>query len=771
MAGSSQSTRSSTSASAKPGNSPSSPGSGVVQVVIASPLRRHFDYLPENNKLASDYPTGARVRVPFGRRHTTGVVMGHSSHSKIEASKLKAIHSSLDSQPALDNDLLDLAQWMSNYYHHPHGDTVLNLLPNQLRKGGDSTAYSQRCWQISDHGLGLSDDALGRAPKQQALLNYLRAAYHQQPSSPIAEATLIALGHNRSTALQLQKKDLLVESQQSHYPENCQSLLAGRADDTPPILNDEQAEACALLEQRLNHFDTILLEGITGSGKTEVYLHSIEKVLALGQQALVLVPEIGLTPQTLNRFATRFNQPIAAFHSGLNDRERLAAWTAARTGFARIIIGTRSAIFTPMAKPGLIIIDEEHDGSYKQQDGLRYSARDVAIIRARTHNIPVLLGSATPALETLHNVQSGKYRHALLRQRAGHASPPTVDIIDIRRKQLHEGLSDDAIAAIADTLRNRQQAMVFVNRRGFAPVLMCHDCGWHAQCDHCDARLTLHNARPRQPRELRCHHCDYRCSVPSSCIRCQSKQLVNIGQGTQRSAEALAALFPNHPIIRIDRDTTQGKQAMGEQLDIINRGEPAILVGTQMLAKGHHFAALDLVVVLDIDQGLYNPDFRAQEKTVQLLTQVAGRAGRNSNAGRVLIQTHLPEHPLLQTWQSDGYQGLVEELLSERSLRALPPYAYMALLRADSPKPDEAIRFLGQVCQTCVVDNHQCQLIGPLAAAMEKRAGRHRALVIIKSTGRKALHQQVQQLIPVLEKSKKPSGLRWSIDIDPQEVI
>lgn len=761
-----------------------------VQVVIASPLRQHFDYLPEPNSAAADYLIGSRVQVPFGRRNMTGIVVGHSDSSDIAENKLKAISAKLDAMAILDSDLLELAEWMSQYYHHPHGDTVLNLLPNQLRKGGSISAYTQRCWQISHQGLGLPEDALARAPKQQALLCHLRAIELDNPGMAVPESLLSQAGHSRATALELQKKQLAEAREESHYPKNCQSLLYGTGktaavdsqndaldtqNNAPLSLNDEQIAACQLIEQHLNSFETILLEGITGSGKTEVYLRSIEKVLHANQQALVLVPEIGLTPQTINRFVSRFDVPIAVFHSGLNDRERLAAWTAAKEGFARIIIGTRSAVFTPMANAGLIIIDEEHDGSYKQQDGLRYSARDIAIIRARAKNIPTVLGSATPSLETLYNVQTKKYQHAILQQRAGNASPPGIELLDIRRQQLHEGLSDNAIAAISDTLRNGQQAMVFVNRRGFAPLLMCHDCGWYGQCDHCDARLTLHKSMHGRAPELRCHHCDYRCQAPTSCTRCQSSKLMHVGQGTQRSSDALQALFPQYPVIRIDRDTTQGKQAMGEQIEIINRGEPAILVGTQMLAKGHHFPALDLVIVLDIDQGLYNPDFRGPEKTVQLLTQVAGRAGRESNAGKVLIQTHLPEHPLLQIWQTDGYQGLIENLLSERSLRSLPPYSHLALIRADSQKPEQAMQFLNAAAKTyaasLIAANGQCQLIGPMAAVMEKRAGRHRAQLMIKSEQRKALHGLINQLVPELERSKRPSGLRWSIDIDPQDVI
>ena len=743
--------------------------SKFVQVVIASPVRHHFDYLPAEGLKAADYLVGSRVEVPFGRRNMTGIVIGHCQTSSIAADKLKAIRQKLDSTAIVSEDLLSLAEWMSNYYHHPYGDTLLSLLPNQLRKGGSVDAYSQYCWKITPHGLGWPDDALQRAPKQAELLNFLRTAERAETDTLTGEAILKEAGHSRASALELAKKGLASSVEQGYYPADCQSILRGQAQDKPPTLNAEQIEAGSLIADRLGSFDTVLLEGITGSGKTEVYLRAIDKVLSLGQQVLVLVPEIGLTPQTINRFVDRFDVPIAIFHSGLTDRERLAAWTAASDGVARIIIGTRSAVFTPMANAGLIIIDEEHDGSYKQQDSLRYSARDIAIIRARTKNIPVVLGSATPSLETLFNAQTKKYQHSVLKNRAGSASPPSIELLDIRRQVLHEGLSDNAIAAIGETLSSGQQAMVFVNRRGFAPLLMCHDCGWHAQCDHCDARLTLHN----RPHELHCHHCGHRAKVPTACPRCQSSRLLQVGQGTQRSAEALTALFPRFPVIRIDRDSTQGKQAMGERVDLINRGEPAILVGTQMLAKGHHFPALNLVVVLDIDQGLYNPDFRGPEKTVQLLTQVAGRAGRAGHGGKVLIQTHMPEHPLLQIWQTESYQGIIETLLNERSLRTLPPYAHIALIRADSPKPEQALRFLNQLAQqqTNTLNQSGCQLIGPLAAFMEKRAGRHRAQLMIKSEQRKSLHSAVKQLIQSLDQSKKPSGLRWSIDIDPQDVI
>ena len=564
----------------------------------------------------------------------------------------------------------------------------------------------------------------------------------------------------------LAKKALILQSSQGYYPSDCQSLLQGEGNDVLPALNPEQRNADQLIEQQLNHFATVLLEGITGSGKTEVYLRAIEKVLTQQQQALVLVPEIGLTPQTIQRFVARFKVPIAIFHSGLNDRERLAAWTASKEGRARIIIGTRSAIFTPTQNLGIIIIDEEHDNSYKQQDGIRYSARDIAIILAQKQTLPVILGSATPSLETYANVNANKYRHVVLQQRAGNAQPPAIELVDIRRQALHQGLSDQAISAINRTLTEGKQAMVFVNRRGFAPLLMCHDCGWQAQCSQCDARLTLH----QRPASLRCHHCDFRSAVPSHCPQCQSKNLMDVGQGTQRSAEALSDLFPQHTILRVDRDSTQGKQAMGAQIERINRGQPAILVGTQMLAKGHHFAALSLVVVVDVDQGLYSPDFRSAEKTLQLLTQVAGRAGRSDTLGRVLIQTHLPDHPLLINWQQHSYQGVKATLMAERELYSLPPITHMAILRADSTKPQQAMQVLSQLLRDHPANNH-CQILGPLATIMEKRAGRHRAQLIIKSPQRKALHNTIEQFVQQFEAAKLPSSFRWSVDIDPQDVI
>ena len=606
------------------------------------------------------------------------------------------------------------------------GDCLATLLPKLLTKlpskaKQSSVGYTQRIWSITGLGQGLSDHALSRAPKQQALILDLQ----KQNPNGLSDEELRAQGHTLQSARELARKALIDSRQQQFVPADCAALIQGTGNDNKLALNNEQQIALEGVEQNFGQFAVSLLEGITGSGKTEVYLQAIEHIIANRQQVLVLVPEIGLTPQTVARFANRFNCQIAVLHSNLNDNERLAAWQSARCGQAQIIIGTRSAVFSPLIRPGLIIVDEEHDNSYKQQEGLRYHARDVAIMRGQFEAIPVLLGSATPSLESLQNAVRGKFHHLHLKQRAGGAKPAEIEFIDLRQQVLHEGLADQSIQAIADTLAAGEQALVFINRRGFAPLLMCQDCGWSAECHNCDARLTLHMAA----KHMRCHHCDQVAAIPNHCPRCQSTQIQYLGQGTERSSEALRKLFPDTDVIRIDRDTSRKKSALTNYIAAINSNKSLIVVGTQMLAKGHDFKNLNTVIVLNVDDALYQADFRATEKTLQLLTQVSGRAGRSSQKGRVLIQTHLPDHPLLQSWAEHSYQGVSREMLQERENRGMPPYNYLALLRADSTQSQQAIQFLQQTANLLKTQYApQSQLIGPLPALMEKRAGRHRAL-------------------------------------------
>ena len=499
-------------------------------------------------------------------------------------------------------------------------------------------------------------------------------------------------------------------------------------------------------------------------------------MLAQSKQILVLVPEISLTPQTLRRFTERFDCLIAVMHSGLNDRERAAAWHAMKRGEASILLGTRSAIAVPMANPGLIVVDEEHDLSYKQQDSLRYSARDLAVARAQQLQIPVILGSATPSLESRFNAATGKYQRVLLTQKTGKATASQLTLIDARKKALTAGFTDDAISALQNTISREKQALVFINRRGFAPQILCHDCGWSCRCTSCDASMTYH----KLARELRCHHCDARSALPATCPSCQSKNLRAVGEGTQRCEEALKTLFGDDVVLRVDRDSMSNTGALTQTLESVQRGRPCILIGTQMLAKGHHFPALETVVMLNVDQGLYGADFRDIERTLQLLTQVAGRAGRESDSGQVLVQTHMPDHPVLQAWRTQSYYDTGALILDERRVRQLPPFYHLATFGADSPKAQAAQAFLKQVAQILgkhayrekAADNQpKVKIIGPFSALMEKLAGRHRAALLVKAEKRGDLHDILSASLPEIEQIPKKQGLRWHVDIDPQIML
>ncbi|MGB2055355.1 MAG: replication restart helicase PriA, partial [Porticoccaceae bacterium] len=461
--------------------------------------------------------------------------------------------------------------------------------------------------------------------------------------------------------------------------------------------------------------------------------------------------------------------PIVTLHSGLSDKQRLDAWVQAKSGQARIVMGTRSAIFTPMHTPGLIVLDEEHDQSYKQQEGFRYSARDLAVIRAQQEAIPVILGSATPSLESLNNCQQQRYQHLQLNTRVGEAQQPDWHLIDLRSQQTESGIAHATLTAIGAALQRNQQVLVFLNRRGFAPALVCHQCGWSADCHQCDAKLTVHRARGR----LICHHCDYQQSIPRQCPSCHTEQLIAAGEGTERSEAYLQQCFPNSKVLRVDRDSTRRKGAMQAVFDIANSGEPCILVGTQMLAKGHHFANISLVAVLDADSGLFSADFRGHERMGQLLTQVAGRSGRGNSRGQVLIQTHQPDHPLLALLMTQDYRHFAQQLLAQRQISQLPPFQHMAILRAESTRANQAEEFLRmarQLATTIKPPSPDLRYLGPLPAMMEKRAGRFRYLLQLEASQRSDLQQLITQLAPQLENHRGSRGLRWSIDIDPQEL-
>jgi primosomal protein N' (replication factor Y) len=531
-----------------------------------------------------------------------------------------------------------------------------------------------------------------------------------------------------------------------------------------PMANVEQAIAISCIESKLDQYGCFLLDGITGSGKTEVYLQAIEQVLKQGKQVLILVPEIGLTPQTVHRFKYRFGIDVGILHSGLNNSERLQVWQQSANAQLGIIIGTRSAIFTPMLKPGLLIVDEEHDSSYKQQDGLRYHARDLAVIRAREENIPLVLGSATPALETLNNALAGKYHHLKLNERAGNASLATQHVFDIRQQPLQFGVAQGMLERMGQHLQQGSQVMLFINRRGYAPALVCHQCGFVEHCKRCDKPFTVH----KQLFKLQCHHCGSAKSIPKSCQQCQSHELTSMGVGTEQLEQGLADYFPQYSSIRIDSDSARGKNKLDNMLNSINNNEHQILIGTQILSKGHHFPNVTLVLILDVDGALFSADYRAAEHLAQLITQLAGRAGRAEKPGEMWLQTHDPGHPLLQDLINNGYAHFAQYALLERQHANLPPYTFQALFKAQALSARDAFDFLQQISQLfSAASGVDC--VGPIPALMEKRQGQYRMQLLLQSPQRSSLQKAIGQQIKQIETLKLGNKIRWSLDIDPQD--
>ncbi|SDJ26199.1 replication restart DNA helicase PriA [Pseudomonas delhiensis] len=738
------------------------PSPSILRLALPSPLRRLFDYLPPRGVDPRRLQPGVRLRVPFGRREIVGVLVELADTSEVPEDKLRPALAVLDREPPMPAHLLELCRWTAQYYQHSLGDTLSWALPNLLRQGEPAEARVQRFW-LAAPGARLDDPRLARAPRQRQALQTL-----QQHPHGVLHELLGQLDINKDSLDLLVEKGLATQESRRHVPAEHHGGWLAQA-ELP--LNAEQRAACEAVRAGFGAFHSYLLAGVTGSGKTEVYLQLIHQVLEAGKQALVLIPEINLGPQTLSRFERRFNARIALLHSALTDRERLDAWLAARDGQADIVIGTRSALFTPLKNPGLIIIDEEHDASYKQQEGLRYHARDLALVRARLEKVPILLGSATPSLESLHNAASGRYGLLRLTQRAGGAQAPKFQRLDVKSLPLDAGLSMPLQRAIGETLGAGQQVLVYLNRRGFAPTLLCHDCGWISQCPRCDARMTLHQGSG----ELRCHHCDHRERPPRQCPKCNQLDLRPVGAGTERAEERLRILFPDYPVLRIDRDSTSRKHAMRDLFATINKGEPCILVGTQMLAKGHHFPRVTLVAILDADGGLFSADFRASERMAQQIVQVAGRAGRAEEPGRVLIQTHLADHPLLVQLTEQGYFAFADQALAERRAAGLPPFCHLALLRAEAHKPGQAEGFLEEACAEAerlqAQLGSEVELLGPVPAPMERRAGRFRAQLLLMSSARVPLHRLLSCWLPILETMPGGRQVRWSLDVDPIDLF
>jgi primosomal protein N' (replication factor Y) len=751
----------------------------ILAVAIDTPLRRTFDYRAPAGSAPGSILPGCRLWVPFGRRRVIGVVTECREHSSVPENKLKSAYNVVDRDVTFAPALLSLLQWSAEYYRHPVGEVIAAAMPTPLRQGAPLHA-EEPIWRLTAQGRELALEKIAkRAFKQRAAVEWLIKTVEASPQE-LAEGADIGAETLRELESRgyVERGVRVADSADSALPAaqgSANAASAGRARAAhgagegikqTPRLNEAQSKAVEAICGSLGSFTTWLLYGVTGSGKTEVYLNAIAETLARGEQALVLVPEIALTPQLLARFRDRFDTPPAVIHSGLNDGERFAAWRRARSGAARIIIGTRSAVFVPLANPGLIVLDEEHDASFKQQEGFRYSARDLAIVRAQRLKIPVVLGSATPSLESLARAQRQPDTLLSLPQRAAEARPPQLSLIDLRKNATTQGIATPAVQAMRRHLDAGNQVLLFLNRRGYAPVLFCPECGWGARCTRCDAYLTVH----RNASDLSCHHCGAQHRAIEQCPSCDAS-VKPVGQGTERIEETVERLFPDAPLARIDRDSIRRKGELEAALARIDSKEVRILVGTQMLTKGHHFPNVTLVVVLNADQGLFSVDFRASERLAQTIVQVAGRAGRAERAGEVLIQTEYPSHPLLTLLLQGGYQAFATGALTEREQTAWPPFARIALLRAEATQAAAPMKFLHAAASLARGQaTRGVRILGPAIAPMERRAGRYRAQLLLHAATHSPLQRLMSEWIPALEALPEARQVRWSIDVDPVEL-
>lgn len=728
----------------------------IVQVAIPVPLRQLFSYqLPESIDIGQE-AIGRRVLVPFSGRQVIGVIVQLTKDTHIDADKLKSIISIPEDEFPLPASIVNLISLVANYYHHPIGEVYHLALPAALRKIDREVIPPTERWRTYSEQPQLAIEKIASgAPKQFQLYQ----AIAEQPNLTWLE--LRQLGFEKAQLTALHNKRLI----EPYLPDNTPySWGASHINHSNKHkLSTEQAIVVTAVTQQLASFNCHLVDGVTGSGKTEVYLQAIEAVIEKEQQVLVLVPEIGLTPQMLSRFENRFDVPIYLNHSGLNEKERLQTWQAAHQGKAAIVIGTRSAVFMPLQRLGLIIIDEEHDASFKQQDTLRYHARDVAIMRAKQIDIPIVLGSATPSFESIHNATTGKFRYHRLTKRAGNSVEAKLDLIDTTNQTLESGISPTLRRSIEQTLAKHEQVLIFLNRRGYAPAINCQECNWLAECSRCNSTYTLHQKQGL----LICHHCNSQKRIPTQCANCGSIRIKAQGVGTEQLEQYLSTTFPQYSSVRIDRDSTRKKGELAKLLNQVANKEHQILIGTQMLAKGHHFPDVTLVAILDVDGALFSYDYRASEYMAQLLVQVAGRAGRASKPGRVLVQTRYPEHPLLQDLKHNGYRHFSTLALEERRLAQLPPYSFQVLVRAEANYPSYPEKFLRELSQAPIA---QGKFAGPLPTVMEKKAGKYRFHLILQSPTRQALHHNIRQLLNYATEISIANKVRWTIDVDPTDL-
>jgi len=736
----------------------------ILSVAVPVPLRQTFDFLAPKEQVSLSART--RVKVPFGQRHLIGVIVDVTDTSDYPLNKLKTAVEILDQEPLFDDSLWQCLLWLSGYYLAPIGEVLAGAMPVLLRQGGAIKPAFERVWRLTDHGRISPIDELNRAPLQLAIIK----RFMQQSS-------LTSNDFKQESVSWHSPVKSLVEKGWLHEFEQDPSLPL-RTNITPPnlVFTDDQEAAVAQLKQIIeaDQFACALLHGVTGSGKTEVYFSAMRKVLDNDQSVLLLVPEIGLTPQLIQRIERHFEQALAVLHSRLNDTERHIAWWHAKQGNAKIVLGTRSAVFSQIPNLGLIVVDEEHDASFKQQDSVRYHARDFAVYRAKQANIPIILGSATPSLETFANGSTGRYQHIRLRSRASNVALPKIQLFDLNKQPVIDGMCPAMTEAIEHTLAAGKQVMLFLNRRGYAPVHYCAECKQAAKCHRCDSNLTVHQRANR----LRCHHCGYEGRLAQDCTHCDAKEsMVEVGDGTQRVEASVTKRFPDATLLRIDRDSTQRKGELAKLLEQAREGKANILLGTQLITKGHDFPNVGMVGILEADQGLYSTDFRASETLFQQILQVAGRAGRRDEVGHVYIQTRFPEHAFFDYIKRHDFDGFAERLLVERKNAGFPPFGYFALLRAESTHQAKALQFLRRAKSDCMQpglrDKVYVTIMDAVPAPMERRAGRFRAQLLFVSDQRSSLNAVLANwlhYIAVNKDAKKlAASVRWSLDIDPQD--
>jgi len=734
-------------------------GNRILQVAVAAPVMGPFDYLCPTAAGPAPVP-GQRVRVPLGKSARIGILVAVKQSSTVPDERLRHALEILDAEPVLDEKLMALLLWASAYYQYPPGEVFAAALPVSLRQG-KPVVDTQLCWLITDTGREVDIAALRhKAPVQARMLEQAAAAPGGLSKGQLRD---ISPAWTRSVNVLVDRGCLATETTTRANP----SLpMVARDLETAPELTADQDRAVTALRSEQN-FSVSLLEGVTGSGKTEVYFRCIRQQIDAGRQSLILVPEIGLTPQLVDRFRSRFREQVAVMHSGLSESDRLMAWRSACDGTAAVVIGTRSAVFSPLPHAGLIIVDEEHDSSLKQQEGFRYSARDLAVWRGRQLGIPVILGSATPSFESLENANAERYRCLRLPFRPGAAKPPSVSLIDLRKHEPRDGLTVPLIKVIHRHLDSDGQVLVYLNRRGFAPTLMCTVCGVLQECKRCDARMVFHSRRSR----LICHHCGSDRPVPLACDDCDS-ELRPVGQGTERLEQALGDLFPDHELVRIDRDTTRKRGEIERRLRKVRDRKASLLLGTQMLAKGHDFPNVTLVAIVDADQGLFGTDFRSAERLAQSIIQVSGRAGRADRSGEVYIQTCFPEHPLLSMLVASGYSGFAKAAMQERRLSGWPPFSCLALLRAESARRPATYDFLDKARDLAVsFSGSGLNLLGPAPAPMERRSGRYRGQLLVQADDRSVMQRFLTVWRVELVKLRAGRRVRWSLDVDPVELF